>query len=567
MQVKNFSRQSWRSILKWGDPNYFNPPKKRLVEYMKENLGVTDEDISSPHLPGLDEVKADKKPGLDEKTLKAIKDMVGEENVDISDYERVRHSVGYTYIDIVKLRLEDIKSLVDCVVYPRDENDVVKILDFCNKNKIAVIPFGGRSGVSRGLEPMKGGISLDLTRHMNKVIGVNEVNMSATVQPGIFGPDYEEYLNNYKTPYSPTGYTCGHFPQSFEYSTVGGWVVTRGAGSLSTGYGKIEDMVLGLRFATPKGMIVIKDYPRAATGPDLRHIIIGSEGALGVLTEVTLKIWRFRPSNRVMFSFLFKDWDNTVTCMREIMQGEFGVPHMFRISDAEETSIAFMVEGITNTPIDKILEKRGYMDGKRCLMLAATEGDRDRGKLIKKKAKALAKKHGAISLGSIAVKGWYKHRYADPYLREDLMDMKVMTDTLETSCTWDNIMKVWSGMREVVKARPNSISMIHASHAYENGANLYVIFISRIKPGDEVDDYLEFQSAIIDAIIKNGGSLSHHHGVGKMLAPWYEDYVGKTSMELLRAIKEQLDPNNIMNPGGTLALDFKGKKGKPLPVK
>ncbi len=567
MSVKGFSRKSWRSILKWGDPNYFNPPKKRLINYMKEHLGVREEDISRPHLPGLEEVKVDKKPSLDEKALKDIENIVGKENVDTSDYERVRHSMGYTYIDIVKLRLEDVKNLVDCVVYPRDEDDVVKILNFCDKNKIPIIAFGGRSGVSRGLEPTKGGLSLDLTRHMNKVTSVNELNMSATVQPGIFGPDYEAYLNNYRTPYSTTGYTCGHFPQSFEYSTVGGWVVTRGAGSLSTGYGKIEDMVLGLRFATPKGMIVIRDYPRAATGPDLRHVVIGSEGTLGVLTEVTLKIWRFRPSNRVMFSFLFKDWENTVACMREIMQGEFGVPHMFRISDAEETSIAFMVEGITGTPIDKILELRGFVDGKRCIMIAATEGDKDRGRLIKKKARALAKKHGAMSLGSIAVKGWYKHRYADPYLREDLMDMKVMTDTLETSCTWDNIMQVWSGMREAVKARPNSICMVHASHAYENGANLYVIFISRIKPGDEVDDYLNYQSAIIEAIIKNGGSLSHHHGVGKMLAPWYEDYMGKTSMGLLRAIKTHLDPNNIMNPGGTLALDFKGKKGRPLPAK
>lgn len=567
MAIRSFAKNSYRSILKWGDPHHFEEPKKRLIKYLKKNMGVTEEDFKNPHLPGLDKVKLDKLPALPESDISALKGIVGQGNVDTSDYERVKHSLGFTYLDIVKLRLEKVEPLVDVVVYPRNEDDVIAVVKFCNERKIALIPFGGRSSVTRGLEPIKGGISLDLTRHMNQVKKVNEINCSVTVEPGIIGPAYEDYLNNYKTPLSPGGYTNGHFPQSFEYSTVGGWVVTRGAGGLSTGYGKIEDMVLGLRFVTPQGLIVTKDFPRAATGPDLRHLVMGSEGTLGVLTEVTLKIWKFQPENRVYFSFLFKDWEECVISMREIMQGGFGFPHMFRISDPEETSIAFVTEGISDTPIDKGLKMLGYKDGKRCLMLGSTEGDKDAGRLIKKKAKVIARRHGGLSLGSIAVKAWHKHRYNDPYLREELMDIKVMTDTLETACTWEDIPRLWAGVKKVVKARPSSICMVHASHCYENGANLYFIFISRMKPDDMIDDFEKYHTSIINAIEQFGGGLSHHHGIGRMMAPWYEEYMGETSMNLLRAIKAYLDPNNIMNPGGTLGLDFTGERRKAFSAK
>jgi alkyldihydroxyacetonephosphate synthase len=566
MSIETEKKKTYRSILKWGDPNHIEEPNKRLVGYVKKYMAVTDEDIKTPHLPALDEVKLDTPSALSAADLESLKNIVGKDNVDISDYERLRHSVGYSYYDVIALRKKAKIPLVDAVVCPRHEADVVGIIKFCDEKKIPLIPFGGRSSVVRGLDPIKGGISLDLTKHMNKVIKVNETNKSATVQPGMFGPAYEDYLNNYKTENSSTGYSCGHFPQSFEYSTVGGWVVTKGAGSLSTGYGKIEDMVLGLKFVTPKGIIEIKDYPRTAAGPDLRHIVAGSEGTLGVLTEVTLKVWKFRPDNRSYFSFLFKNWEGAVAALREIMQGEFGLPHMLRISDPEESGIGLMVEGITGGPIDKVLSLLGYKDGQRCILMGSTEGDKDTGCLIKKKVKAIAKKHGSLYLGASAVRGWYRHRYNDPYLRENLMDMKVMTDTVETACSWENLPKVWAGVRQVVKARKPSVCMVHASHSYENGSMLYFIFISKIKPGDEIDDYLNYHSSILNAIIDNGGSPTHHHGTGRLMAPWFEDFSGKTAMGLLRAIKAELDPNNIMNPGGTLALDFKGDKKKSFRI-
>ncbi|MFC1670278.1 FAD-binding oxidoreductase, partial [Spirochaetota bacterium] len=395
-----------------------------------------------------------------------------------------------------------------------------------------------------------GGISLDLTRHMNKIIDVNENNSTVTVQPGIFGPQLEDYLNKYKG-----GYTCGHFPQSFQYSTVGGWTATRGAGTASTEYGKIEDMVLALNIVSPRGEIRTKDYPAAAIGPGIDEIVIGSEGAFGIITEVTLKIRKHRPENASLSSFIFKDFESAVNAMRESIQGEFGKPHLFRISDPEETDIAFKLKGKDKSLSDISLRMLGYKPMKRCLMFAASYGDKDRAKLVSKKIKSIARKHGALSTGAGPTEKWLQQRYSSAYMRDPLMDMGVMADTLETAVTWDNLMKLWNEVRKYIKKRPQTICMTHISHVYENGANLYFTFLSPMKKGKEISDYEKFQHGIINAIHKNSGSLSHHHGIGKMLGPWMNREIGPVGKGLLQSIKDYLDPKGIMNPRGTLGLD------------
>jgi len=331
---------NYRHIFKWGDPSHEEQLKDHVVHFAKEHFGMTDADFANKHLPGFDTITLKKRPRLSKASLGALKKIVGAENVSTEDFERAYHSAGKFYLELLKLRLGVIDNPPDAVVYPRDEKDVIAIVRLCNAKRIPITPFGGHSSVTRGVEPVKGGISLDLTRHMNAVIRVNEINSTVTVQPGMFGPALEEFLNRYKA-----GYTCGHFPQSFEFSTVGGWAVTRGAGQASTGYGKIEDMVLSMRTVTPAGIIETKDYPAAAIGPDIDQIIIGSEGAYGVVTEITMKIRTYRPQNTSHTSFVFKDFKSAVTAMRTVMQAEFGKPHLFRISDPEETEMAFRMGG------------------------------------------------------------------------------------------------------------------------------------------------------------------------------------------------------------------------------
>ncbi|HOO55322.1 MAG TPA: FAD-binding oxidoreductase [bacterium] len=556
--IKEFDDRSYRSILKWGDPKEFKHPKPELLDFMKEVFGLTDNDLSKTYKPGLEKVVLNIGCRIPGHKIVELKNIVGEDNVSIDDYDRAKHAYGKMFLDALKLRLNEVPNPPDVVVYPRNEEDVKSVVRYCDDNGIVIVPAGAMSSVTRAIEFPGGGVCLDLTRHMNKVIEINELDSSVTVQPGIFGPAFEEILNNYKTESAPDGYTCGHFPQSFEFSTVGGWIAARGAGQQSTGYGKIENIVLGMKVMTPSGPVNIEPYPAKATGPDIGQLMIGSEGIYGVITEATLKLRRFGPDNRRYFSYMFKTWQDAVDTCREIMQGEFGTPSVLRISDPEETMIGLKLYGLDGTAVDKIISAMGYKPMKRCLMLGSTEGDADAGELIKSKVKNIAKKNGGFAMGGIPVKSWWKNRYKDPYMREDLMDLNIMTDTLETSVRWSNLMEVWENVRKVVKSRPNTACTVHASHFYENGANLYFIFLSKMEKGNEVEDYKEYHTSIVSAIRNSGGTLSHHHCVGRMLAPWMLNQVGAVGIDIIEAVKKQVDPNNIMNPGGTLGIGYEG---------
>ncbi|MCK5171208.1 MAG: FAD-binding oxidoreductase, partial [Bacteroidales bacterium] len=318
--------KTYRDIFKWGDKRE-TTINQGTINIIKEKLGYTDFELEQKHLFGDKEVKLKHECQLDQSVIDRFTQIVGEENIETDDFSRVVHSYGKYYADLLKLRKGDVPTPPDAVIYPRSEDDIVKILEICNKNRIPVTPFGGQSSVTRGVETPKGGISLDLTKHLNKVLELNEINSTVTVQSGMFGPAFEEYLNNFGDKYS-----CGHFPQSFEYSTVGGWVAAKGAGQASTGYGKIEHMVLSMKVIAPSGAIDTKTYPASAQGWDLHQTFIGSEGTLGVISQVTMKIRKYRPGNTKHASFIFKNFESAIEAMRTVMQNGIGVPHLFRIS-------------------------------------------------------------------------------------------------------------------------------------------------------------------------------------------------------------------------------------------
>ena len=325
---------------------------------------------------------------------------------------------------------------------------------------------------------------------------------------------------------------------------------------MSTGYGKVEDLVLALKIVTPRGTLETRDYPAMAQGWDLKEIILGSEGVLGVITEVTLKTRRHRPDGAAFASFLFRDFPSAVLSMREVMQGQFGLPHLFRLSDPEETELAFRMKGFTDSWTDRYLRFRGYRAGERTLMLVGVEGDPRHARAVASRIGAVARSHGAMKTGADPVRRWFKQRYSSAYLRDPLMDLGIMTDTLETAVTWEKLLPLWKSVRAYIKSRPRTTCMIHISHVYENGANLYFTFLSPMAKGRELEDYQVFHKGLVDTIVSCGGSLSHHHGVGRALAPWMETQHGKVGMELNAAIKDHLDPNGIMNPGGMLGLDL-----------
>lgn len=561
MTLKNFQPEwtekspapgTYRSIFKYGDPQHFKHPSDAWYKMMKEEFHLKDEDFASRGKEGLESVVLNRPTALKTQQIEAIEAIVGKENVSLDDYSRVKYASGKTTEEMLELRYGIIHEVADLIVHPRDKQDVQKIVAYCDKEKIPITVFAAGSSVNFGCRPVKGGVSLVVSTHMNKLLEINELNQTARVQPGMFGPAYEYALNQapelFKT---KLRYTCGHFPQSFEYSTVGGWIVTLGSGQASTYYGDAYDIVFSQEYVTPTGTFKTLDYPATATGPKVNDIMKGSEGTFGILVEVTMKIFRHMPENRARFSFMYPTWEAAVNASREIMQSEFGKPAIYRISDPEETDRGLKLYGMPGF-VDKFLSLRGFMPMQRCLSLGNVEGDKDYTRLVAGKIKAVARRHGAMSLGSYASKKWEHTRYTEPYMREDLGDYGILIDTLEAAVTWDNLHRVHEGVRAYVKSRPDTMCMTHASHFYPQGTNLYFIFIANMKDPEE---FRKFQRGIIDNIQKFGGSLSHHHGVGRMSGPWMEKHLGKEQMAVLRTLKKHFDPNNIMNPGGQLGLD------------
>ncbi len=545
---------SYRSIFKWGDPKGFKHPNKRLYDHLKEALELTDNDFKKREDEGHEEVVCDNPIVLADVHIQAIKAIVGPDNVTQDGYSRVKYSSGMTMIEVNTLRKKGNESVADIVVHPRDKEDVQKIVSYCHNEKIPIYAYGGGSSVNFGHMPVKGGISLVMKTHMNKIIMLNEADQTVRVQSGMMGPAYEDALNRAPEIFSAKGkYTGGHFPQSFEYSSVGGWVVTLGSGQQSSYYGDAYDLVLSQEFVTPAGQIKTLDYAATATGPKINDIMKGSEGSFGILTELTMKIFRYMPENQNDFAFIFPDWEAAVSATREISQGEFGMPSVFRISDPEETTMGLKLYGVEGTVLDKLIQARGYESGKRCLYIGHTEGEKGFSRHVKKMVKQICKKHGAMYLTGYPVKKWRAGRYSDPYMREDLQDYGIISDTVESSVSWSNLHNLHQGVRAFIKSRPNTICLTHASHFYAQGTNLYFIFIAKYK---DIDEYKKFLGRIMDAIQQHGGSISHHHGVGKMFGPLMEKHLGKEQMEVLRALKHHFDPNNIMNPGGQLGLDL-----------
>jgi alkyldihydroxyacetonephosphate synthase len=540
--------KTYRSIFKWGDKRE-EPLENGIVDLLKEKFDFSDEDFRQRYLFGEEKVKLQKTCSITENIVNQFEAICGADNVEKNDYARASHAMGYFYSELLLLRKGEIRTPPDLVVYPRTEDEIVRIIQICDQQNIAVTPMGGRSSVTRGLETPKGGISLDMTRHFNKILEINETNQTVKVQPGIYGPVLEKQLNHVGK-----GYTCGHFPQSFEYSTVGGWVAARGAGQESTYYGKIDDLVLAMKVITPSGIIQTKEYPASAEAWDLNKTFIGSEGTLGIITQVILKMKRYRPENTAFLSFIFKDFESATDSMRKMMQAGIGKPSLFRISDPVETATGFKIKGSDNSLSDKFLQLLNYQPEKRCLMFITIDGNKGYTRLVKKKIKKIARSGGGFSIGGNPTKAWLEQRYSSAYLRDPLMDIGVMTDTVETAVSWDKLIGLWTAVRAYLEKRKKTHVMAHISHVYETGANLYFTFLSPMKKGEELEDYLQYHKGLIDTIHKIGGSLSHHHGIGRALAPWMPDEMGQTAMGLMQATKDYLDPKGIMNPGGTLGL-------------
>lgn len=482
--------------------------------------------------------------------------IVGADRFRDDHFERAFHARGRSYHDLLKLRSGDI-SPPDAVIYPRGTDEVLKILSFAGENGIAVVPFGGGSsvvgGVTAGAGGCKSAITVDLSG-MDRVANIDAFAGTATVEAGIYGPALEKALE-------AKSLTLGHYPQSYEFSTLGGWIAHRGAGQLSDRYGRPQDWLASVKMATPRGLLSTENFPASAGGPRLTDLVVGSEGAFGVITEATVRV-RQVPESRDYRGWLLRDFASGITAMRQAMRDDLPVA-MLRLSDQEETRFYRAFSQVGKSISMKRRFEQGYLDwhkfdARACALIAGFEGSQASVHEARRAFSGIAKKLGAVSLGASPGRSWQKSRFHAPYSRDPMMDRGVGVDTLETAASWSNLPALYAAVRSalettIIRTVPHpsarGVVMCHISHSYLDGASLYFTYIFPRALNGEVAQWQAIKKAASDAIVANGGTISHHHGIGEDHLPWMTAEKSELGIEVLRAIKHTLDPHGIMNPG------------------
>ena len=490
---------------------------------------------------------------VDTAFLNRLIGIFGEENVHVNDMNRFLHSFGKGYLDLIRVWKGAAKDLPDVVVEPVEEWQVAQLFNESASWDFAVVPYGGATTVVSGVSPRASGgrvvVCVDL-RLMSRILRIDEESLLAEVQPGCLGPEVERSLNL-------VGLTLGHFPQSFEFSSVGGWVATRGAGYESTRYGKIEGMVESVRMIGPQGRIETPCVPASSAGPDIREIVLGSEGSIGIMTAVTLRV-RKVPASKSYRGVMFTSFEDGIEAVRTMIQDDV-TPNVVRLSDPNETAASVaLARRNDGSFVERVgawfLKKRGYLGVRNALMILGFEGSHEWVKFERKRALANCSRFRGFSLGEGVGQTWYNERFELPYLREELMKMGLLIDTLETATTWNRLNTLHS---QIIRAFHESFeelhvpgfAMAHISHVYRTGASLYFTFLAQQLMGKEEEEWRLIKNKITDVIVAAGASLSHHHGIGLEHVKWMQQYWGPLGIRVLKSIKHELDPKGIMNPG------------------
>jgi alkyldihydroxyacetonephosphate synthase len=525
------SEPSWWG---WGDPTQTPVLSDEIMKLLVDGLGARPgwqrpRSMSELELPST---------RLDRESAAALAGVVGAEHALDDGETRIRHVRGKSTPDLLRLRAGEVGSAPDLVLLPGSHEQVLELLRICSERRIVVVPFGGGTSVVGGLEPDASGyagmVAVDLGR-MNSLVELDEVSRLAVLEPGLRGPQAESLL-------AARGYTIGHFPQSFQYASLGGFAATRSSGQASAGYGRFDDLVLSLRVATPAGTLDAGRAPRSAAGPDLRQLILGSEGALGVITSLTLQV-RPAPEARVYEGWRLPSFDAGLEAVRELAQ-DGPLPTVLRLSDEAETSVNLARPSELGT------------GGRGCLAVVGYEGVFRSVELDRVAVAAVLSRAGGTPVAG-AGPAWERDRYRAPYLRDALLDAGALVETLETVGFWSGLPRLYEvvvgALRDSLTSHGTPpIVLCHVSHVYPAGASLYFT-VACAQADDPVSQWRAAKAAASDAIQAAGGSITHHHGVGRDHLPWYEHEVGELGIHALRAVKAQLDPAGILNPGVLLA--------------
>lgn len=547
----------------WGAPDYTFDIEVRpdLWPFIRTRLKVDDR-LQTPRVARAQIVLS---PAVvDESFVQSLRSRLKPEQLKSDDDERLLHAYGKSYPDLLRVRRGHVKRAPDLIVLPERHEDVECVVQAAARcRNVCIIPFGGGTNIVGAVNPPPDGnrmvVSLDL-RNMARLLEIDEESGTAVFEAGVLGPRLEELLQQ-------RGWSLGHYPDSFEYSTLGGWLATRSAGMQSDAYGKIEDMVVALKIATPAGSIRTKALPRASTGPDMNQLIVGSEGIFGVITEAMMRI-HTNPPVRAFHGFLFPSFEDGVAAMHTCVR-EGHRPSLVRLSDAPETEFAFRMKppasglkAVIPAIVKPYLAARGYTTP--CLMIVGLEGSTARVRRQRKQVFRILSAHRGFHLGKGAGESWSRGKFNLPYLRDCLMDRGVMVDVAETAALWSSVMPLYRTTQRAFTDRCRSLGIqgylgCHISHTYETGACLYFTYAAVQDQSRALEQYYDLKRFITDTFLDSGAALSHHHAVGLEHRSWMLREHSPAALRALRSLKNSLDPENIMNPGKLLPPQADGR--------
>ena len=539
----------------WGDEGvaFTHEDKPALAPFLKRHIGLDVTRFASK--PTVFAALDIPEPSLPEELAAALEAAAGDISTD--PHDRVIHARGKSLHDLLRHRRGELGRIPDVVVRPADEDQIEAIMRAALEHDAVLIPFGGGTSISGSLEAPEDEprpvISLDVSR-LKKVLAIDAPSGLARVQPGVFGPELERQLN-------AQGWTMGHFPDSFTHSTLGGWIATRSSGMQSDRYGDIADLTRAVRVVTPAGLLVTRPVPSTSTGPSVREMVLGSEGRLGVITEATVHVRRV-PEKRVILGYLFPTWADGLAAMQEIAASETS-PSVTRVSDANETAFSFvtrkaptLLDRVKSTALTTYLRRRrGFDLEAMCLSFIGYEGSEGHVAAERKAVGRIVGRHGGLCIGASPGELYDQKKFDTPYIRDYLLDRGALADVSETSAPWSRLSAVYdavtaSAQRAFDEQNVRGWIMCHLSHSYHSGACLYFTFaLVPTGAGDGLEQYDVVKSAIQQAFVDSGATLSHHHAVGTEHAQWLEEDISAPGVAMLRALFEGIDPGQNLNPG------------------
>ncbi len=517
----------------WGDPAEAKPLSDGIRSLLKQAVGL-EESTTAELEPDQVRLRPSALSPADREGLAAI---VGADYCGIDDRARLLRAGGKSTLDLLRRKDSGVQDAPDAVLLPGSDEEIAAILRFCADHSIAIVPFGGGTSVVGGVDPIRGDfkavVSLDL-RRLDQLHALDEVSEEAELGAGLTGPDAERLLGE-------RGYSLGHFPQSFQFATIGGYAATRSSGQDSAGYGRFNDMVRGLRTVTPVGVLDLGRAPESAAGPDLRQLMLGSEGVFGIITRVRVKVHPVPEATRYE-AWSFPDFATGADALRAVVQTGTG-PTVIRLSDEAETGV--------NLATTESIGEQKITGG--CLAITVFEGTEAHVESRHAETKALLEARGGTSLGEAPARAWEHGRFGAPYLRDSLLSAGALCETLETATNWSNVPALKAAVTEALttslaESGTPALVLCHISHVYPTGASLYFTVVAGQR-GNPIEQWRKAKTAASDAMMRTGATITHHHAVGADHRPWMRDEVGDLGVAVLRAVKATLDPAGILNPG------------------